>query len=176
MVGSEGTVASPKDWTFELKAYHSPVLLHASVRSGGWIQSAVRWKGQDVGNGLAFEPGQAVEGVEIVMRRMASRITGSVSGVVREGEDDHEGTVLVFHKNDEHREGIGMAASVPIRDGRFSIGPMAAGDYQVVAVRAFDPSMFGKPDVAELLRARATDLSVGDNETKTVNLTLIVDH
>ncbi len=41
-----------------------------------------------------------------------------------------------------------MAGSVPIRDGRFTIGPMPAGDYQVVAVRRFDPSMFGKPEVA----------------------------
>jgi protocatechuate 3,4-dioxygenase beta subunit len=176
MMGSEGTVASPKDWTFELKAYHSPVLLHASVRSGGWTQSAVRWKGQDVGNGLAFEPGQAVEGVEILVRRMASRITGSVSGVVREGEDDNEGFVVFFYQSGDTPPRTGMVGSVPIRDGRFAIGPMAAGDYRVVAVRRFDPSIVTRPEEREQLRARATDVSVGDNETKTIRLTLLTDY
>jgi hypothetical protein len=176
MMGSEGTVASPKDWTFELKAYHSPVLLHASVRSGGWTQSAVRWKGQDVGNGLAFEPGQAVEGVEIVLRRMASRITGSVSGVVREGEDDNEGTVAFFYQSSDTPPRFGMFGSVPIRDGRFAIGPLLAGDYRVVAVRRLDPSIVARPEERELLRARATDVSVGDNETKTIRLTLLTDY
>ena len=59
-----------------------------------------------------------------------------------------------IHQGDENQRGIGMA----------------------VAVRTFDPTMFGKPDVAELLRTRATDVTVGDNETKTVNFTLIADH
>lgn len=69
-----------------------------------------------------------------------------------------------------------MVGSVPIRDGRFAIGPMAAGDYRVVAVRRFDPSIVTRPEERERLRARATDVSVGDNETKTVNLTFITDY
>lgn len=173
--GQEDAIVKP-DGTFELKVFHSPVKLYQSGRLQGWVQSGVRWKGHDVRGGLNFDLGQPVDGVELVLRRATSRITGSVSGVQREGEDDNEGTVIVFHQGDENQRGIGMAGSVPIRDGRFAFGPMAAGDYQVVAVRTFDPTMFGKPDVAELLRTRATDVTVGDNETKSVNLTLIADH
>lgn len=172
--GGEDAIVKP-DGTFELKVFHSPVKLYPSGPLQDWAQSGVRWKGHDVRGGLSFDPGQPVEGVELVLRRATSRITGTVSGGVRAGEDD-EGAVIVFHQGDDSVQGIGMAGSVPIRDGRFTFGPMAAGDYQVVAVRTFDPSIFGKPDVAELLRARATDVSLGDNETKTVSLTLIAEH
>ena len=61
-MGGEGAVASSRDGTFELKVYHSPVKLHASVRSPDWAQSSVRLKGRDVSRGqssdLDLRPGQ----------------------------------------------------------------------------------------------------------------------
>ena len=99
MMGGEGAVASSRDGTFELKVYHSPVKLHASVRSPDWAQSSVRVKGRDVTRRLSFESGQVIEGVEITLRRTTSRVTGTVSGVSRDAED-HEGTVLLFRRDD----------------------------------------------------------------------------
>jgi len=173
--GQEDALVKP-DGTFELKVFHSPVKLHQSGPLQGWVQSGVRWKGHDVRGGLNFDLGQPVEGVELVLRRATSRITGTVSGVARASEEDDKGVVIAFRDSGDDPTGSGIAGMVPIREGRFTFGPMAAGDYQVVAVRALDQSIFGKPEVIELLRARATDVSVGDNETKTVNLTLITDY
>lgn len=175
MMGTEGVVASTKDGTFELKAYHSPVRLHAYVRSGGWAQAAVRWKGQDVARGLSFDTGQPVEGVEILLRRTSSRINGAVSDASRD-EQDNEGIVVLFQSVDDGSGGNGIVAMVPVRDGRFATGVLPAGDYQAVAVRAFDRTIFSRPEQLELLRARATDVSVGDNETKAVSLTLLPDY
>jgi len=173
--GGEDTIVKP-DGTFELKVFHSPVKLYQSGPLQGWAQSGVRWKGHDVRGGLNFDLGQPVEGVELVLRRATSRITGTVSGVARASEEDAEGTVIAFGDDGDDLAGVGIIGVVPVRDGRFTFGPLAPGDYQVVAIRTFDQSIFGKPDVAELLRARATDVSVGDNETKTVSLTLVTDH
>ncbi len=173
--GQEDAIVKP-DGRFELKVFHSPVKLYLAGLLEGWAQSGVRWKGHDVRGGLNFDPGQPVEGVEFGLRRATSRITGTVSGVVRDGEDGREGTAIAFRDGADDFSGSGVAGMIPIRGGRFTFGPMAAGDYQVVAVRRFDRSIFGKPDVAELLRARATDMSVGDNETRTVNLALITDY
>ena len=174
--GGQETVVVKPDGTFELKVFDSPVKLYQSGRLEGWVQSGARWKGHDVRGGLTFDVGQAVEGVELVLRRATSRITGGVSGTVRASGGDAEGTVIAFGDGGEDPAGVGIVGIVPVRDGRFTLGPMSAGAYQVVAVRAFDQSMFGKPDVIELLRTRGTEVSVGENETKTVTLTLITDH
>ena len=139
--------------------------------------SGVRWKGHDVRGGLMFEPGQPVEAVEIVARRAASHIAGVVTGVTRAGEDDDEGTVIVFRT-----ESLRRAWHRHRRIGApFATGGSLMDRCPPVTTRSSRsvPStrrMFGKPDVAELLRARGTNVTLGENETKTVNLTLITDY
>lgn len=135
--GQEDAIVKP-DGTFELKVFHSPVTLHQAGPLQGWVQSSVRWKGHEVRGGLQFDLDQPVEGVELVLRRATSRITGTVSGVARASEEDAQGTVIAFGDGVEDPAGIGIVAMVPIRDGRFTLGPMAAGDYQVVAPGPID--------------------------------------
>ena len=176
MMGGEGTVASSRDGTFELKVYHSPVKLHASVRSPDWAQSSVRVKGRDVSRGLSFESGQVIEGVEITLRRTTSRVTGTVSGVSRDAED-HEGTVLLFRRDDgDDVPGNDMVDMVPIRDGRFTTSVVPAGEYQVVAIRTFDRAVYTSREIVERLRSRATDVSLRDAETKAVALMMITEY
>jgi hypothetical protein len=174
-VGSQDAQVKP-DGTFELKVFESPVKLFQSGQSAGWAQSAVRWKGHDVSGGLHFEAGQRVAGVEIVVRKTTSRINGAVTGASPSGDRDNEGAVIAFRDGGEDLAGLGVSAMAPIRDGRFSLGPMLAGDYQLIAVRSPDPSFFERIELVEVLRARATVVTVGDNETRTVNLTLVTDY
>ena len=136
----------------------------------------MRWKGNDVSGGITFEPGQRVEGIEVVLRRAASRLTGSVSRRTGVRETSSEGVVIAFRDGGDDPAGLGVAGMVPIRDGRYALGPLPASEYQLVAVRSADPNFFQRIELVELLRARATTVSVGDNETKTVNLTLITDY
>jgi hypothetical protein len=173
--GTQDAQVKP-DGTFELKVFQSPVKLFQTGQNAGWAQSAVRWKGHDVSGGLNFEAGQRVAGVEIVVRQTTSRINGAVTGASPSADSDNEGAVIAFREGGEDPAGLGVSAIAPIRDGRFSLGPMLAGDYQLVAVRSPDPSFFERIELVEVLRARATVVTVGDNETKSVNLTLITDH
>jgi len=173
--GTQDAQVKP-DGTFELKVFQSPVKLFQTGQSAGWAQSAVRWKGHDVSGGLHFEAGQRVAGVEIVVRKTTSRISGAVTGASPSADSDNEGAVIAFREGGEDPAGLGVSAIAPIRDGRFSLGPMLAGDYELVAVRSPDPSFFERIELVELLRARATVVTVGDNETKTVNLTLVTDY
>ena len=174
-VGTQDTQVKP-DGTFELKVFQSPVKLFQTGQSAGWAQSAVRWKGHDVSGGLHFEAGQRVAGVEIVVRKTTSRISGVVTGASPSAEGGNEGAVIAFRDGAEDMAGLGVSAIVPIRGGRFSLGPMLAGDYQLVAVRSPDASFFERIELVEVLRARATVVTVGDNETKSVNLTLVTDY
>jgi Carboxypeptidase regulatory-like domain len=176
MASNEGAIVSAHDATFELKAYSSPVLFRASVRSEEWAQSAVTWKGRDVSRGLSFESGQVIEGVEITLRRTTSRVTGTVSGVSR-GADDHEGTVVLFRRDDgDGSPGNDIAGTAPIRDGRFTTKGLAAGEYQVIAVRTFDRTVYTRREIVEMLRSRATEVSLRDGETRAVALTLITEY
>jgi len=174
--GTEGAVAKP-DGTFELNVFQPPVKLYAQVPANGWHQSSIRWKGNDISGGLIFEPGQIVEGVEITLRQTTSRVTGSVSGMERTGEDD-EGTVIVFRNgpDDDQPAGAGIVALAPIREARFSAGPLPAGDYQVVAIRTPRRELFERPEVIEILRARAVEVSLGNGDNKSVTLTLVTDY
>ncbi len=175
MGGQEDVVVNP-DGSFELNVFQSPVQLYQSGRMEGWAQSRVRLKGNDVSGGITFEPGQRVEGIEVVLRRAASRLTGSVSGASSESGSENEGVVIAFREGGDDPAGLGVAAMVPIRNGRYALGPLPASEYQLVAVRSSDPKFFQRIELVELLRARATTVSVGDNETKTVSLTLVTEY
>ena len=164
MQGNQDAMVKP-DGTFELKVFHSPVKLSPSGDLEGWAPSGVRWKGRQVRGWLNFELGHPVEGVELVLRRATSRMAGSVSGVLRGSEDASEGTVVALRDGGDDSTESGVAGIVPIRDGRFILGPMPAGQYQLVAVSASGQSLFARSGAVERLRARATDVSVGDNET-----------
>jgi hypothetical protein len=110
---------------------------------------------------------------------MASHIAGTVSGIPRptDGADpDQEATAIVFREVAGQDDGAGVVAIVPIRDGSFRSPPMAAGEYQVVAVAGFTRVMFGQPERVELLRGQATSVTLGDSETKTVNLSLVTSY
>jgi hypothetical protein len=65
---------------------------------------------------------------------------------------------MAFRADDEERPfgDFGVASMVPIRDGRFTMPRLAAGEYRVVAVRTLDRRWFARPEVIELLKARAT--------------------
>ena len=67
------------DGTFEIeKALLSPVTVTQNGPLEGWTVKAVRWKGEDIGTaGLQFTPGEPVTGIEVVLGRVASRLTGS---------------------------------------------------------------------------------------------------
>jgi len=160
------------DGTFELKAFRSPVRVNAILEEG-WFTKAVRWKGQFVGRGgISFSTGESVAGVEVVIGRATSRITGTATGITRRTaiDEDDEGTVLIFRSTTRHEAGFDVVAKAPIRDGRFSIGPLTAGDYQVIAVAGFEQSWLGEPSRMDSLRVQAIDVTLGDDETKVLSL------
>jgi hypothetical protein len=172
--GGEGGTAMP-DGTFEIKSYYSPVRVQQGGPIAGWTVKAVRWKGEDVTTtGLNFTPGDAVVGVEVVLGRLASRITGTVAGLRSHVADDEEreGAVLLFRRQPgetDDRPG-GMAS---IRNGAYVFNGLPAGTYQIVAVEGDGRIFMRSPQQIAALTALAVDVSVGDDETKVVNLKIV---
>jgi Carboxypeptidase regulatory-like domain len=168
------------DGTVEFELFHSPVKFIQAGPMPGWTVKYARWKGRVIGpEGLVAALGERLTGVEIVLHRVASQIAGTVAGIARPpaGSDaDQEATAIVFREVAEDEEGFGIAAMVPIRDGAFLTGTLPAGDYQVVAIAEFDRSMYGEPERVALLRGQATNVTLGDNETRSVSLRLVTSY
>lgn len=168
------------DGSVEFELFHSPVKFTQASSTPGWTVKYARWKGRVIGpEGLAVARGGRATGVEIVLHRVASRISGTVAGIARPpvGSDaDQEATAIVFREVAEDEEGFGIAAMVPIRDGAFLTGPLPAGDYQVVAIAEFERSMYGEPERVTQLRGQGTSVTLGDNETRSISLRLVTSY
>ena len=68
------------DWTFELKAVQSPVLIRTFRMPAGYSLKAVLLNGTDVTDtGIAFKPGEPVTGLQVVLSTTSSGVTGSVT-------------------------------------------------------------------------------------------------
>ncbi len=120
--GGEGGTVKP-DGTFEIKSYFSPVRVIQSGALEGWTIKTVRWKGEDVGTaGLQFTPGEPVTDVEVVLGRLASRLTGTVSGTKKtmiDGEE-HEGFVVLFRQQPGETD-YEMSDMTGIRNGAYPL-------------------------------------------------------
>jgi len=57
-------------------------------------------------------------------------------------------------------------------DGRFTITGLVPGDYYAVAVDSIDPTETGDPEFLDRAASRATRFSLGDGETKVLDLKL----
>jgi hypothetical protein len=168
------------DGSVEFELFHSPVKFTQASPMPGWTVKYARWKGRVIGpEGLAVARGERVTGVEIVLHRVASRISGSVAGIARPpiGSDaGQEAMAIVFREVAEGEEGFGIAAMVPILDGTFRTGPLPAGDYQVVAIAEFERSLYEEPERVALLRGQGTSVTLGDSETRSVSLRLVTSY
>ena len=66
-----------------------------------------------------------------------------------------------------------FALARPDQRGRFASGPLAPGDYLAIALEYVDENEAEDPDLLLRLSERATPLTIGDSETKTIVLSLV---
>jgi hypothetical protein len=172
-----GEARVQNDGTFELQLIGPNLLrvrLIGSERSTNWFLESVTIDGRDVtDSGYDFEAAHAINGVEIILtQRMAS-----VAGVV----DDDGGrpvaacSVVAFSTDERHwnygSRFLRSADADP--DGRFSLNGLPAGEYFVVAVPPIEPGAETDPNLLARWRLRATRVTLGRAEAKSVALRLV---
>jgi len=171
MGGGNATVKD--DYTFEMKVPAGKLRIFAGASTPGWTVHAVRQNGVDVtDSGIEFTPGGDASGIEIELTNHASEVTGLVTNARGEVMKDY--TVVVFSQNRDEWTWNSRYRSQgrPDQDGRFKIRALPAGQYYAIALDAVDPNDSGDPEFLERLRTKATMLSLGDGETKTLDLKL----
>ena len=58
----------------------------------------------------------------------------------------------------------------PDQDGRFKVSGMAPADYYIIAIDKLEPGQWTDPEFLERIRSKATDVSIREGETRTVDL------
>jgi hypothetical protein len=173
-MGREARDGVDADWSFEVTAVQSPVLLRTFRLPAGYTLKAVLVGGQDVTDrGIAFKPGEAVNGVEIVISATSSSLSGSVTG--EDGKAVSDYAVVVYAEDREHWGFMSRHIKLarPDQQGAYQVKDLPAGRYLAVAVEALETGEESDPAMLERLRPLATAFSLAEGEQRALNLTLV---
>jgi hypothetical protein len=135
---------------------------------------AVRLNGTDVTDtGIDFRPNEDVSGLEVELTTQLSDLSGSVSNARSEGVKDY--TVVIFSR-DRQRWGFAsrfLGGGRPDQDGKYRVRNLPAGEYYAIALDYVEQGAGTDPEFLERVRDRATEFSMNDGETKTLDLKLV---
>ena len=158
------------DFTFELKTPPGKFRLFVGT-SPGWTLWAVRDNGVDItDSGIEVRPGRGATDLEVALTNRVSDLSGLVTNI--RGEIVKDYTVMVFAQdrerwstNTRYRGG-----GRPDQDGRYKVRGLPAGDYYAIALDYLDPTEAGDPELLERLITKSSPFTLGDGETKVLDL------
>ena len=169
--GGAGRVGD--DWSFELRGLTDTRLIRVNAPQG-WVLKSVGLNGQDITDvPTEFPPGQAVAGVQVVLTKKVSALSGLVT-------DQHskpllDATVVVFPANEKlwAFQSRFIRAARPDQSGTYRMaGLPPAVDYLVVAMQGLEDGQAGDPEFLATIKDLAKKFTLGDGETKAVDVTL----
>jgi protocatechuate 3,4-dioxygenase beta subunit len=162
------------DWTFSIAGLNSHRLLRLeSGNSSGWFLKAVMLDGRDVTEtALDFDGGREVKGLEVILTRKRSEVSGDVREA--RGQAARDFVVVLFSEDDRYwtPDSRFVATGRADQQGRFRIGEMPDGAYLIAAVDFLESGEERDPELLRQLRSRATRLTLGEGETRTISLRL----
>lgn len=160
------------DWTFQAKARPGQSRISTQGLTPPWRVKAVRYHGSDVtDSGFEVRPGENISDLEV---ELTTRVT-DVSGLVTNGRGDpvKDGWIVLFPRDPAKRRPPTryVRTARADKDGRFREVGLPAGEYLAFALETFEPlGDTPEPDLLDRFETRATRFTVGEGETKTVDL------
>jgi hypothetical protein len=172
MMGGGAPAAVKEDFTFELQVQPIKALIRlAGSPPGNWRIRSVRQSGIDViDSGIDFSSGNDVSNLEVELINRASEISGLVTNA--RGEAVKEYTVMVFSQDRDQWIGNTRYRSTARGDqeGRFKIRALPPGRYYAIALDYLDQNEAGDPELLDRIHTRATMFTLGEDETKVLDL------
>jgi hypothetical protein len=162
------------DWRFFGSDLFGPFLVRVSSLPSGWVVKAVTLSGADITDVPTAFTRQDNDRLEIVLSSKASTVEGEVKG--EEPGRPIDATVYVFSQDRASWSSTSprtIRSDVPA-NGRFSVTGLAAGRYYAIAIarEGFRPPQQAGEPFFDLLSKTATPFVIGDDERRTVDLTL----
>jgi len=170
---SNTSVGVNPDLTFEAAGLADRQTFRIGMLPEGWFLKAVTHDGVDITDaGYDFKPGQRVSGIEILLTRRATSLSGTVHD--DRGSSVADYTVVAFSTN-AGRLGYQtrfVRSARPDQDGRFTIRALPPDEYYVVALEYVETGQEFDPEQLAIWKALATTVELGEGDTKTVSLKL----
>jgi protocatechuate 3,4-dioxygenase beta subunit len=162
------------DSSFFVDSIFGQARLVVSVPNG-WMVKAILHNGLDVaGKPIDTPNGGTLSGVQILLSDALTSISGQLTDEA--GASQTAGTVLVFSSDPERwfESSWFVRAVRPDQQGRYEVKGLPAGEYLAVALDYVQDRMWNDPEYLESLRRHAQKVTVGDGESQTVPLKLVM--
>jgi hypothetical protein len=160
------------DYTFEMTGLSEARVLGANVaQNPDWALKAIFHNGVDVTDrSIEFVPGQAIEGLTVVLTRRLTELSGQIVGERNAPETD--ATVIAFAADAERwtPQTRYIRTARPNQDGRYTLRGLPPHDYLLVAVKEVEPGQTQDPEFLEGLRQQAVRVSLTEGEAKVQDL------
>jgi len=170
--GQPGSVRD--DLTFEAKTRPGQMRVSVSPLPAGWGVRAVRYKGADViDSGIEFRANEDVSDIAIELTNRMPEISGQVTNARGDAVKDY--TVVLFPEDREKwTDGNAryMRSGRPDQGGRFKLSTLPPGSYLIVAIDQIEQGEWMDPDFLDRVRSKATAITVGDGDARSVDLKL----
>jgi hypothetical protein len=170
--GGAGGARVGDDWSFSVRNLTDAVVVRTSGPQG-WTLKSVVVNRQDITDApMEFPAGQTVGGMQVVLTKKISALSGQVTDA--KGNPVLDATVVVFPA-DEKRwtyQSRFIKAARPDQDGRYRITALPAESYLLLALQALEDGQAGDPEFLATVKDLATKLDLGEGETKAVDVKL----
>ena len=164
------------DFTFEMKVQPGQRLIRLSNQLPGVSLKAVRLNGTDViDSGIEIRPNENVSDLEVELTTQQSEVSGIVTDP--RGQPIQDYSVVVFARDSARwtNQSRYFGSGRPDQDGRFKVRGLPSGDYYAIALDYIEPGAGTDPEWLERMRLRATEFSLTDGQTRSLDLKLVVD-
>ena len=166
---TRGPVTPKADGTFDIADVMGTIVLGVAPPPG-WTLKGVRYNGRDLlDDPLVLKGGENVAGVQVVLSDQVATLSGLA--VDANGQSVAGCTVAVFPAEPAPRfTSRRMRLARADQTGRFRVLDVPSGSYFAVAATDIDASVWLTSEFLDRLRARATQVTLGDREQKTIAL------
>jgi hypothetical protein len=163
------------DGTFRVTGLHGERNIRVEGLPPSWMLKAVVLNGDDITDKpMEFRGDEEISGMQILVTDRVTQVTGRVT--TAKGEPTRDYTVIVFPE-DSSKWGFPsrfIRSGRADQEGMFRIRALPPDEqYLAVAVDYVEEGEGGDPDFLRQMRDRATRLTLGDGETKALDLRLL---
>jgi hypothetical protein len=158
--------------TFELTNLIGPMVVSIAGLPRGWIVKEVRYRGRDITDvPTEFRTGN--DAIEIALTNRGAVVAGRVTGETNDAAKNAR--VMIFPLEPARRKFRPDAyAHTVSADGRFSLPPLRASDYLVIAVSYIDGRYFRDRKALEVLAKYAERVTLLEGERREMDLRVVM--
>ena len=168
-----GSAIIKADWTFELTGLAGKRVVRANGLPQGWTLKSVTLDGTDVTDtGVEVKPGQSISGLDVLMTRETTELSGTVQGTKGTSVGDYVVIVFSGEPSQWGYQSRYVRVARPDQTNRFVISGLPSGSYLAVALDYAEPGQETDPEFLQGLKQQATSFRLADAEKKALTLKL----